>query len=286
VNRIKKVLEASERSDYPRAQLVSILSGKGGVGKSVIAFNLAERAAAAGCRTLLIDADFYCGNLHILANVDPGEGLEVYIGQNKSLADATSAYNENLDILSRSDTGPLNGLNSVTEVARWAARLREDASGYDLVILDHSSGISETATVLASASDINLLVLVPELTSISDCYGLCKYLYQANQQLDCRLLLNRVNSEDEAEYLWSKFAAIAEQFLGQVPGLVGSLPEDKAVCRSVATQRSLAEISPQSPVAQALTELVDRLGDEPGPMTVGHPTTTINNEAALAEIRE
>ncbi len=286
MNRLKKIFEASEHSDHPQACLVSILSGKGGVGKSVIAFNLAERAAAAGSKTLLVDADFYCGNLHILANVDPGEGLEAYLGRNKSLVEATTTYNENLDILSRSETGPLNSLNSVTEVAQWAARLREDASGYDLVILDHSSGISETATVLASASDVNLLVLVPELTSISDCYGLCKYLYQANQQLDCRLLLNRIDSEDEAEYLWTKFAATAEQFLGKVPGLAGSLPEDETVCRSVATQRPLSEISAQSPVAQALAALIGNLGGETKPVTAGHPNTTINNEAALAEIRE
>ena len=74
--------------------IVSILSGKGGVGKSVIAFNLAEPAAAARSKTLLVDADICCGNQHILANIDPGRGLDAFALGQANLADTVCGFNE------------------------------------------------------------------------------------------------------------------------------------------------------------------------------------------------
>lgn len=286
MNRLGNILNKSQISASTGVRVVSILSGKGGVGKSVVAFNLAERAAAAGLKTILVDADIYCGNLHILANIIPSGGLDAFVKEQKSLSEAITRYNENLDILARSETGPLEQLASAMDVARCVDRLRQAASAYDLVIIDHSSGISDTATVFANASDMNLLLLVPELTSISDCYGLCKYLYQANQSVDCRLLINRVESDDEADHIWTKFAAMAEQFLGRVPSLAGTLPEDKAVRQSIASQRPIIEISPKSLVAQALAGIVRNLMAELSPTTVSNSTLEINSVTATAEVRE
>jgi len=286
VNRPGNILNKSRIPASVEVRVVSILSGKGGVGKSVVAFNLAERAAAAGLRTLLVDADICCGNLHILANIIPSGDLDAFAKEQKSLSEVITRYNENLDILARSETGPLEQLASPLDVARYVGRLRQEAGAYDLAIIDHSSGISDTATVFANASDMNLLLLVPELTSISDCYGLCKYLYQANQAVDCRLLINRVESDDEADHIWTKFTAMAEQFLGRVPSLAGILPEDKAVRRSVASQRPIIEISPESLAAQTLAGIVRNLMAEFSPTISGNSTLEINSVTATAEIRE
>lgn len=286
MNRLGKIWNTTAPAEPFTARMISVLSGKGGVGKSVIAFNLAERIAAAGYKTLLVDADLCCGNLHILANVDPRDGLETYANEQTTLAEAVVGISNRLDLLARSQTGPIKTFESTQAIARWVGRLRGEAEPYDLVIIDHGSGISDTATVLASASDISLLVLVPELTSISDCYGLCKYLYDGNTALDCRLLINWVESEDEAEYVWTKFAAVSEKFLGRVPGLIGSIPQDNAFRRSVASQQPLAEVAPQAPVIQVLTEIARSLVSDLGLTTSGPSITTLNNEPALAEIRE
>ncbi len=279
MNRLQGIL------DPTGSQLVSVLSGKGGVGKSVLSFNLADRAAAIGQRVLLLDGDLCCGNLHILANVDPADGLDAYAAGQKTLAESTVSYSSRLDILARSATGPLATLDSVTTVARWAERLRRDATEYDLVIIDHSSGISDTATLLAAASDINLLVAVPELTSISDCYGLCKYLYGANQTITCRLLINRTESDAEADQVWTKFAAMTEQFLGRVPGLAGSIPETGDIRRSVAHQRSIAAFAPEAAVLQRLDSIVGNLAAASS-ASATKTNSGINNLTASADIRE
>ena len=286
MNRLKTTLREPGRSVAKGVTMVSILSGKGGVGKSVIAFNLAERAAAAGRKTLLVDADFCCGNLHILANVDPGNGLDAFAAEQNNLTDAVCRYNDKLDILARSTNGPLESLQEITQVAEFAGRLRRQAIGYDLVILDQGSGISNTATLLASTCDTNLIVLIPELTSISDCFGLCKFLYQANQALEARILINRAGSDHEAEYIWTRFAAMAEQFMGQVPSLAGHLLEDEAVLKAVAAQRAIADLSAETNVVQALTGIVADLGGVPRAIDSRISTHAINSTTATADIRE
>lgn len=286
MNRLDQSGRSEVRGEPGGLLVVSILSGKGGVGKSVIAFNLAERAAAAGCRTLLVDADIACGNLAILANVDPADGLERFSTEQCSLADAVVPLNEKLSLLAQSASGRIELLSSISQVAEFATNLRRQAESYDLVLIDHSSGISTAAAVLASASDLNLLVLVPELTSISDCYGLYKYLYQSNSSIDCRLLLNRTESKSEAEYVWSRFAALVEQFLGGAPQLAGVLPEDAVFRQAVAGQKPISAVAGESPVLQRLDDLIRGFVPTVAGAIATGQSMEINNLTAYADIRE
>ena len=86
-------------------RLVSMLSGKGGVGKSVLAFNLAERLTAAGKRVLLIDLDVDCGNLHILANQACRYGVSQLVAEELTLAEAVTPVNDKLDLLAATGHG-------------------------------------------------------------------------------------------------------------------------------------------------------------------------------------
>ncbi len=269
-----------------RTLMISILSGKGGVGKSVLAFNLAERAAAFGYRTLLVDADFACGNLHILTNLDPKDGFDKFVSEQGTVTALAVTYNDNLRLLARSACGPIESLTSVSQIARCAARLRQQTAKYDLVVIDHGSGINATATVFAGASDVNLLVMVPELTSISDCYGLYKYLRQADRSIDCRVIQNRVESTPEAEYLWTRFVAVVEQYLGETPRRAGVVPEDEAFRRSVATQQPMSVASPDSSVLQSLEDIIRGLTTWSNAATEIVQPRTINVMTAPADIRE
>ncbi|MCX6834904.1 MAG: AAA family ATPase [candidate division Zixibacteria bacterium] len=285
MNKLGNGVNKSER--FPvTPKLVSVLSGKGGVGKSVIALNLAERTAHLGYRTLLVDADLSFGNLHILANVDPADGLDAFAREQKNLSDATVRINDNLALLARSESGPVDELASTQALAALAAKLRSETNRYDLVVIDHGSGITTSATVFANASDINLLILAPELTSIADCYGLCKYLYQSNRAIDCRLLFNRIASDSEAEYVWTRFRAMAEQFLGQTPGLAGALPEDASVRQSVAAQSPISAVAPDSPLLRAMESVISNLGWTVSSPAASTQTREINIVTASADIRK
>jgi flagellar biosynthesis protein FlhG len=239
--------------------VISLLSGKGGVGKTVLAFNLAERFAAMGKHVLLVDADFTTGNIHILANVACECGVGDFMAGGVPLRAAVTNVKENLDILASTWQGPVELLADSGRVAQLVNNLREEAISYDLVLFDNSSGISNASTIVAHGSDIAVLVLVPELTSISDCYGLFKTLVTADAALDCRLLLNRVISEEEAEFIFTRFGSLTEKFLHRVPHLLGFLSESESYRESIASQKPLSEVAGGSAAADEIAGLCRRL---------------------------
>lgn len=287
MNRIKFLQNSQSISGHARPTLVSVLSGKGGVGKSVIAFNLSERLSSFGHQTLLVDADSTCGNIHILANVEAERGFQQFAG-GSPLTQCECVLSDRLSIVASGSTPTEAPGIDVSQAARVIERLRQEAVQYDFVVIDHGSGVSDTATVMAHGSDVNLLVLIPELTSIADCYGLYKYLLSANGSIDCRLLVNRIVSDDEAEYVQSKFFTVTSRFLGRLPGYSGFLSESALIRQSVARQLPIAGLEPEAPILQQLNAIVgDLVGRSQTSTTDPDYTeeTTINKRPETADTR-
>ncbi|RKX25690.1 MAG: hypothetical protein DRP45_05315 [Candidatus Zixiibacteriota bacterium] len=286
MDRQQRLKAALSPSQPDRHRVISVLSGKGGVGKSVIAYNLAERAKDYGLRTLLVDADLSSGNIHVLANLAPEHNLWEYAVERLSLKDTVVTTSSGLEILAAPSAGTVVETLDTRTTAKLFARLYDQTRDYDLIVIDHSSGVSKSATVLASASDLCLLIVIPELTSIHDGYGLWKYLFESNTSIDCRLLLNRVNSEEETRYVRSRFTEVAEKFLGKAPGFIGSLPEDEAVRQAVARQVPIAGAVSQSPVVQVLDAFIQVYAGRSTQPVSANPSKTVNNHPATADIRE
>lgn len=266
------------------SRVISILSGKGGVGKSVLAIALAEQFAAMGKRVLLVDADFGCGNLHVLCNLTTGIGLKQFVLDQAELEDVTVEVRPNWRLLAGNDLGATEQLRTVSSAAALISRLNAEAGSFDRVIIDHGSGISDAATTIASGSDLSLVVVVPELTSISDGYGLCKYLLAQNKEMALSLVLNRCREQAEADDLTARFETLGSRFLKRIPSVVGWLPEDPVFRRSIARQLPPAELNSKSPAVQALNELARNLVG-PSITSTLNLKQTINNAAPAADIR-
>lgn len=244
---------------FSETPLVSIMSGKGGVGKSVIAFNLAECLAERNCRTLLVDADQGRGNLHILANKASEYGLAEFASGQLSLDEAKLTIGSGFDLLVATNSEFIEDDEVGQRAARMISELRRQAVDYDIVIIDHPSGTNQATTVISHASNLNLLVLVPELTSIADAYGLYKELITAHRRIDCRLIANWVEDEDEAEYLQDKFCSLARRFLDQSPRFLGWLPLDPDIRKALAAQVPLRRANASCPALRALDDIAARL---------------------------
>ncbi|HWR83615.1 MAG TPA: AAA family ATPase [Candidatus Deferrimicrobium sp.] len=268
--------------------LVSILSGKGGVGKTVIACNLAERLASAGLRVLLVDADFNFGNVHVLCNVTAEHGVNDFASGRLTLSQARVTLTESFDVLTSEGGELTDAFASVKQAIDFLKRLRQQGADYDLILLDHSSGKSETAAAVALASDLAVLVVVPELTSLSDAYGLFKHLTHKSSKANIGLLINRAESVGEAENLCAKFIAVTNEFLGRVPRCLGSLPEDPAVKESVSRQQLLAQTAPDAPMLRALDDLgsavIDKVRSE-APVTGEGRRAVINENRIMTDTR-
>lgn len=285
---MNRLILQQNRPEHSRANIISVLSGKGGVGKSMIAFNLAERVCAKGKRVLLIDGDTNFGNLHIYANREAENGLiELLTGQ-CSYDQAAIKINPFFHLLPASMKNLIPN-NENLDIASKLVQLVDDLTGiYEIIIIDHASGISDFATATAFASDLNLLIVVPELTSIADSYGLFKKLSAHKAALECRILINRVEQNDDIEFLFSRFCALTEQFLGKCPKFFGHISEDSAMKKALAAQTPLAITYPEAIVTQDITLLAEklvRLSSDSFPRPVNNPET-INNNPALADIKE
>lgn len=245
-----------------RPWLVSLLSGKGGVGKSIIAFNLAALMARKGNKTLIIDADWHFGNQHLLANAIPGNNLIDIIDHDSMAASAVVEVGENLHLLASPSVGTGDIDFEPQAFARLMANIRSLFSTYDFIIIDTPSGLMDLLILVANSSDTNLIVLNPELTSIADAYGLFKYLIKSNNRIIVHLLINRAGTREEYKYIYRKLSIMADRFLGKMPLDGGYLLEDKYVIESVAAQKAIIESAPETDFIQQLSSLGELLISE------------------------
>ncbi|MBU8934926.1 MAG: P-loop NTPase [candidate division Zixibacteria bacterium] len=288
MNRLKFDRQGENPERWLGARVVSIISGKGGVGKSVLAYNLAERMVASGILVLLVDADFCCGNLHILANQACEHGISEFIEDQLPLDRARTVVADNLHLLASPQVGMNKHLADPETASHLLTRLQREGSAYDVILIDHSSGISEAAVAMVQGSNLNLITVVPELTSISDGYGLYKHLLETGGADQSRLLVNRVIATEEADNVRNKFGALTGRFLGHPLECLGSIPEDVSVRNAIASQVAVAQHNPDCKATKALSTLartvVRELFKDRIP-TGSAQTEKINIEAAMADIK-
>jgi flagellar biosynthesis protein FlhG len=269
--------------------IVSLLSGKGGVGKSVIALNLGMVAASAGYRTLVVDTDWNFGNIHILANTVPRATFDDIASGSGLFTDCRLTYAENLDLLASPSSITVN--STVSDENRYSClnRLKTICSEYDFIFVDTPSSDIKTINAVGEISDINLIIINPELTSIADGYGVFKYLAGNNRTGIDYLFINRVSSRDESEFIYSKFTLLARKFLNKVPLSGGYLLDDKEIIDSVGRQMPLNEGKGDQNSVRLLGKLFKILTKEITPPRVYHKAddpSGINNRKELADIRK
>lgn len=267
------------------SQIVSIVSGKGGAGKSIVAFNVAERISANGASVLLVDGDLECGNQHILANRSCVFGVTEFVSDSLPLSDAVTKINDLWHLLSApTSNGPSN-----CDLSDLIDKLRLHANKYDRIIIDLPSGIAPDTLSAAISSDLCLLLLLPELTSISDCFGFYKRICKQNRTTKCALLVNRIESDAEAMEIHDGFAELCRRFLRQIPESAGSLPEDSLFRKALASQQPLAGLEPEAGAVQSLTKLARFIFDSGYSGKSGTEkihTKSTKEEPATADIRE
>ncbi|MEW5924166.1 MAG: AAA family ATPase [Candidatus Zixiibacteriota bacterium] len=288
INRLHEFgIISDNRSSGPT--VISLVSGKGGVGKSVLAFNIGAILASHGEKTLIMDCDYHFGNIHILGNVIPSQTLANVIEDVEMFSGSLTPVCHNLDLLaSQSGTGNYHEFKSL-KFRRLLEQLRGLAADYRYVILDTTSGHLELIRQATEYSDFNLIILNPELTSIADAYGLFKFLVKLKKDFSAHIFLNNIESESDYEYVYQKFTVLAGKFIGRVPLNAGYLYSDRHVIESISKQRSLVELFPDSPAVKQLSNLCRILTGKSefrgGDKTVKFDDN-INSIKALADIKE
>ena len=242
-----------------RAGSICVVSGKGGTGKSVVTASLASLLTARG-RTLIVDADMGVGNAHILQDVSPQASFVDVVQGRATVLEIVTACRPNLDLLcAGSGVSRMAGL-SPYELHVIAEGIRDLEGRYEYLIVDSAAGISEQTVAFAAASDLVLVVTTPDPTAMTDAYAFIKVLVAKRPGLIPLLLVNRVDEcgedqEHSGAHVYRRLAQVCLKFLGSEPRWVGSLPEDRAMVRSVAARQPVVVHEPGSACAVALQAL-------------------------------
>jgi len=241
------------------ANLIAVVSGKGGVGKTNVAVNLAVAAARRGRRVLLVDGDLGLSNVDVLLGLVPHGTLADVLDERAGLASVLARGPRGVEVLpaaaGRSELAALDRESA----ARLAAAVARFAARYDVAIVDAAPGVGPLVVAFAAASARRILVATPEPTSLADAYALAKLLARDAGVPRIELLVNEARHEREARDTHERLARMVTRFLALELGSLGWLPRDPRLAEAVKLQRPVVDAFPACPVARRLDALAEAL---------------------------
>ena len=248
---------------HPRVRSLAVTSGKGGVGKTSVATNLALAFAGRGKKVLLVDGDLALANVDLLFGVVPHLTLGDVVNGSATLEEILIETRDGVRILpAGSGVAELADLDDFRR-ERLFRELASIEDGCDLLILDTGSGIGRQAMSLARAADQIIVVTTPEPTAFSDAYATLKVLHSGRLRGRPGVLVNMTGSAEEGRETERRIRMVAERFLDIRVHYYGHVPFDTAVGQAVRRQEPLLKAYPQSPAAASLGQLAHRLLHEP-----------------------
>ena len=257
-----RILKASEQA-RPLARVITVTSGKGGVGKSNTSINLAIQFRKMGSRVIILDADFGLANIEIMFGTVPKHNLYDLIYQGKSIREIITWGPMEVGLIS-GGSGIAGMANLKREYLKYIIQnlVQLDAIA-DIIIVDTGAGISDAVLEFLVASGEILLVTTPEPTSITDSYSLLKALYRHprfdEEASKVKMIANRVHREEEGQVLYHKLNAVVERYL-RIPMIyLGSIPEDPQLARAVMQQVPVSLENPGAKSTAAYERIANRL---------------------------
>jgi len=252
-----------------RAKVIAVVSGKGGVGKTNLAVNLAlaaaRRAPSAANGVALVDADLGLANADVLLDLSPEFNLSHVLAGERTVEEVAVPVRRGLDLVPGA-----SGLATLANLdADGRARLRGAVESlearYDLVVVDAAAGIAENVISLAAAADEVLVVSTCEPTSVMDAYAAVKLVAERSRlsgvagAARLSLAMNMAASRRRAERVAGRLISTARRFLGVRVGLRGVVLRDRAVRAAVERRRPFVELYPCTPAASGVRAMARTL---------------------------
>ncbi len=244
-------------------KVISVTSGKGGVGKTNLISNLAYVLASAGKSVLLMDADLGLGNVDILLGIAPRYNISHVLSGEKSLEDIIVTGPAGIKIIPAS-----SGIQKVTDLSddekRYLLTAFENLSfDIDYFLIDTGAGISKNVTYFCIASQEIIVIATPEPTSITDAYALMKVLSKNYGENKFNLIVNLAKDKRDALQVFKTLTLVIDKYLGMDISLnyLGYVPADDRFPTVVRKQKLITEIYPDSEVYKNLKKITEKLDD-------------------------
>jgi flagellar biosynthesis protein FlhG len=264
ISRQKKTSQSSSAREKASGHkqnicVISITSGKGGVGKTNITANLAYTLAGMKKRTLVIDADCGLANIDLILGLTPAYNLHHVLKGEKTLRETIIDGPGGIKILPSSSGIQEMSALSMNQKLALQDEFKALQSPPEFVLIDTSAGITENVMYFNMVSREIIVVVTPEPTSLTDAYALIKILYQRHAKKRFRLLVNMVKSPGEAKEVYLRLAQATNHFLQLAIEHLGYIVYDENMSKAVKKQKLLAELYPDSPSIKCLREVAEKL---------------------------
>jgi flagellar biosynthesis protein FlhG len=248
-------------------RVISVTSGKGGVGKTLCVANMAMIMAGQGYRVLVIDGDLGLANIDLHFGLNPKFNLNHFFAGEKKLQEILVEAKERVTILPAG-----SGIQQYTHlVSHQKIHLMEEIDllhdRFDVVLIDTEAGISENVTYFNLAAQLIIVVTTPDPTALSDAYALMKLLSTQYREKRFKLIVNSVVSENEALDVYHKLTLVSSRFIDISVDFLGGIPMDRRFTYSVRKQKTLVELFPESKPSLAFAEIIENIELESEPLS-------------------
>lgn len=262
VGTIKQFNTVSSCKPKGYARVISVTSGKGGVGKSTIVTNLAVTFAARGKRVAIFDADLGLANVHILMGVKPRFNLSHLIQDGFALEDIIIEGPLGIKIISGGQgVRELANLNDEQRrlLLRQIDHLEQEV---DILLVDTGAGISENVLRFATFADEILLIATPNVASTADAFSILKIMLEIEPNSKIGLIANEVENMYDAKNVFNRLNVASEKHLHYSIGDLGFIIKDEKVIAANQIRKPLMLSYPQAPAAQCMKRIVDTILNE------------------------
>lgn len=227
---------ADSKARKGSARILTVSSGKGGVGKSNFTLNFALALKSLGRKVLLFDADIGMANIDVLMGIRPRYNLYHLLKGEKDITEIVELGSHALPFIAGgSGLADLFSL-SEADLNYFTSQIETISEEMDYILFDTGAGLSRETLNFITAADECLVVTTPEPTSITDAYALIKVVHGMEANVPFRLVINRVSGEPEAKQVADKISLVAGRFLDMDIPTLGYLSDDAHVMQAVKKQ--------------------------------------------------
>ena len=273
-NRLRSLMNTKriERTFNFKSRLITVTSGKGGVGKSNFTLNLAICLSQLGNKVAIVDADFGMANIEVLFGVVPSKSLLNVLQGENTISEVIAQGPAGVDLVSGgSGFTDLAALNE-KQIDFLLDSFAYLDSVYDIIFIDTGAGASHQVINMVKASRETIIITTPEPTALTDAYAMIKILKSLKTIPEMFIVINRTDNKKEGEDIYYKLNRVSNRFLGLELKLLGYIPNDDFLLKAVKKQEPLNLLYPKSPSAKSIQEICNVLINIDNPLATGSGT--------------
>jgi flagellar biosynthesis protein FlhG len=261
-----KIPNSSEKTpktaarDTKKTRIITVTSGKGGVGKTNLSVNMALAYARLGKKVVVMDADLGLANVNVMLNMVPKYNLYHVIKKQKTIREILVDTDYGISIVAGA-SGFSQIANMTEDERRRFIHELDTLSNADIIIIDTSAGVSSNVLDFIAAADDAVIITTPEPTAITDAYGIIKIIATEYDDLNMnlRLVVNRAKGAVEAKKVADRMITIAGQFLNLKVEYLGFIYDDAVVSQAVLRQKPFMVIDPRCKASLCVQHIVERM---------------------------